>query len=213
MSRKSTFQRNLLYSLPYAGVVFLYTPMAILQGVYAKYYGFSLAALGAVVLIARIFDAITDPLVGILSDICKRRINSRKPLIVVGALLYVMAGYFLYSPSAVPSTIYFLCWLLLFYLGWTIFEISHAAWGGDLAREPADKTKIYSMRVGAGNIGLSVFYIIPLLPLFQTSDITPETLHWCAIVGVLLILPCLTICILRVPSGHELSPSLKDIRW
>ena len=40
----------------------------IVQGIYAKYFGLALTTIAAVVLLVRISDAITDPLIGYLSD-------------------------------------------------------------------------------------------------------------------------------------------------
>ena len=58
----------LAYPLPYIAMAFLFGPMAILQGIYAKYFGLSLTTIAAVLLIGRLFDAITDPIIGYLSD-------------------------------------------------------------------------------------------------------------------------------------------------
>ena len=52
---------------------------SILAGVYAKNFDISLTALGTAMLVARIFDAITDPLIGYLSDRTRTRLGPRKP--------------------------------------------------------------------------------------------------------------------------------------
>ncbi len=45
----------------------------ILSGMYAKYYGVSLAGLGTALLVGRLFDAITDPAIGFLSVILVKK--------------------------------------------------------------------------------------------------------------------------------------------
>ena len=51
----------------------LFAPTQILAGVYAKYYELSLVELASVSLLARLFDAVTDPLVGYWSDRVRER--------------------------------------------------------------------------------------------------------------------------------------------
>ena len=197
-----TLSQCLFYSLPHTAIILLYTPIAILQGIYAKYYGVSLVAIAGVILFARLFDAVSDPLIGFLSDRYHARTGTRKPFMVVGGLLFIVAGYFLYVPAADVTIVYFACWFIIFYLGWTLFEIPHLAWGGELANDTDDKTKIYSVRAATGYLGLLLFYTIPLLPFFNSTEITPETLRWCAIATAVLMLPTLYLSMKRVPDGH-----------
>ncbi len=67
----------------------------ILTGVYAKYFGVSLAALGTAMLVGRLFDAFTDPLVGAYSDSLKSRWGRRHSLMFLAAL----PSAFFFSPD------------------------------------------------------------------------------------------------------------------
>ena len=87
------------YALPTVAVAFLMSPIAIIQGIYAKYFGLSLTEIATVLLIARMFDAITDPVVGHLSDRFSARHGSRKAFILFGGLLFIISAYFLFVPS------------------------------------------------------------------------------------------------------------------
>ena len=58
----------LAFSAPSISLAFLVGPMGLIQGIYAKYYGMALTTLAAVLLIGRVFDAVTDPLIGHYSD-------------------------------------------------------------------------------------------------------------------------------------------------
>lgn len=194
---------NIAYVLPYLCVIFLYTPITILQGIYVKYYGFSLATIALVILGARVFDAISDPLIGYFSDTYFAKTGTRKPFLVVGGILFSVSGYFLYSPPENVGVSYFAFWFISFYLGWTLFEIPHLTWGGELSSDAAEKAKTYSFRNGAAYLGLVLFYMVPLLPLFESSEITPETLHWSAVGAGFLLLPSLYICIKKVPNGDS----------
>lgn len=192
----------LAYSLPYLSSVFLIAPIGILQGIYAKYFGLSLTVIAGVILVARMFDAVSDPVIGYLSDWHRARSGTRKPLMVAGGLIYVLGGYFLYAPPAAVGVPYFACAFIMFYIGWTLLEIPYVAWGGELAATSIEKTKVFSYRTAVGYGGLLLFYAMPLLPLFETTDITPKTLRWTAIAAGAMMLPFLYIAMTKVPDGH-----------
>ena len=60
----------LAFVMPQVGVLFLFGPViAVLGGFYAKYFDLSLSSIATVVLAAKIFDAITDPLIGYYSGV------------------------------------------------------------------------------------------------------------------------------------------------
>lgn len=193
--------RCIVYAAPALTIAWLVTPLGIVQGIYAKYYGLSLTAIASVLFISRLFDAVTDPLIGIWSDHYHRRRGTRKPFILTGGLLFIVCSYFLYVPPADVGVVYFTCWFFAFYLAWTLFEIPHMSWGGEIASQSSDKTRIYSIRTMAIYAGLICFYAVPLLPIFESRAITPETLHVSVVVACLLMLPLLFVSLKATPDG------------
>ena len=190
-------------------IVFMLSPMGILQGIYAKYYGVALTTIATVLLIARLFDAVTDPLIGYWSDRVQAKSGTRKPFIVAGGLLFIISSYCLYVPvspnavdtSTVVSTPYFLTWFLLFYLAWSLLEIPHLAWAAELAPSSQAKNKIYSLRLLSNHLGKLCFYLVPFLPFFASREFTPYTLQWSAVAAGLLMLFALYLCVTRTPNG------------
>lgn len=181
--------RNCLtYSLPQVTVFWLVAPIGVIQGVYAKYYALSLTTLAGIILFARIFDAVTDPLVGFYSDRYYQRFGTRKPFMLVGGLLLIVSSYLLYVPQSI-GVAYFIGCFVIFYAAYTLFEIPHNAWGTELATQSKDKSLIYTCRSVANYMGLTLFYVVPLLPIFESNEITPETLKLNVLVaGTLMIL-------------------------
>ena len=185
-----------LYALPTVGVNFLLVPMwSVLQGIYATYHGLALSTIATVILIGRLFDAITDPMIGYMSDRTRTYFGSRKPWVALGGLLFLLSSYFLYVPPENVSPTYFLLWFLAFFFSWTIFEIPHLAWGGELAANTAERNRIYALRYGFTQVGGLMFFVIPLLPFFPTSEITPETLKWSVLIMGLFLLPSIFVCV------------------
>ena len=206
----SSLSNFLAYSTPVVAVVWLVSPINIIQGVYAKYHGLSLTTIASIILLARIFDAVTDPLIGHYSDKYRRRTGTRKPIILFGGLLLMISSYFLYIPYGEVSAYYFACWFMALYLALTVFEIPHVAWASEIARTSESKAKIYSVRSMAGYLGLILFYSVPMLPFFETQDITPKTLEISMIIAGILILPLLYVCIKNTPNGLSSLPDSEE---
>lgn len=197
------------YAAPSMMLAFLFAPIGILQGIYAKHFGVALTTIATVLLISRLFDAVTDPIIGYCSDRHYAKTGTRKPFIVAGGLLFIVSSYFLYVPvdlktlnaDTTVSTGYFLIWFLLFYFAWTLLEIPHLAWGSELANSAKEKNKIFSFRASSTLMGILLFYLIPLLPFFASNEFTPETLQWTVIGAGLGMLPALYCCVKVIPNG------------
>ncbi len=198
-------RQNALYmSLPAGAISFLSAgPVWVMQGIYAKYYGLSLTAIASILLIANLFDTITDPLIGYFSDGCQTRFGTRKPFIVTGAALFIFSAYFLFVPPENVSASYFLCWFLLFYLGLTLFVIPHQAWASEISTDSKSSTRIYSSLSLMMYVGALLFYALPQLPLFETTEFTPETLKWAVALAAVLLIPSIYLCLRHVPSGQN----------
>ena len=198
VNKFSLFQ-GLAYASPTIAVYFLMGPITILQGMYAKFFGLSLSTIAVVMLVARIFDAVSDPLVGHYSDRYYARYGSRKPIVIIGGLLFVVSSWFLYVPPANVSGLYFLFWFIAFYFSYTLFVIPHYAWGSDLAADSLDRNKLYSFLALGLFLGTLLFFVVPLLPLFESTEFTPVTLAWAVFFAGLCMLPALYLCAKYVP--------------
>ncbi len=193
--------KAIVYSLPHLSMTWLVAPIGVVQGIYAKYYGLSLTTIATILLVAKLFNAVTDPIIGYYADRYYQRSGTRKPFILIGGLLFIVTSYFLYSPPQTVTPGYFMAWFLAFYLAWTIIEVPHLVWGGEIAKDSVEKTKIYSFRSTAGFSGMLAFYSIPLLPFFATTEITPETLKVTVVAASVSLLLGLYFCLKDVPNG------------
>ena len=214
---------GLLQQLSYSGLVIptyvLLAPLVVVHGIYAKYFGLSLTTIATVLLACRLFDAISDPLVGYCSDRHHARTNSRKPFVMAGAILLVVSSYFLFVPKENNvSGLYFLVCMLAWYFAFTVFEIPHLSWGSELMADSHGKTTLYGLRALGGNIGLLLFYFVPFLPIFTSRDYTPLTLYWVVLGAAVFMLPALWFCLQLTPNGYQTATaasqsSLWSLRW
>lgn len=177
-------QGLICYAAPIGAALFLWMPTtSILPGLYAKYFDLKLTAIATVLLVARVFDGLTDPAIGYLADRHRASGGSYKSWVVVGGAGLVVSGWYLFSPSRPVSQAYYLTWSLAFYVAWSLIDIPHAAWGSTLAGDYYGRARVYSYRTAAVFCGLTGFFAIPLLPLFQSNQYTPETMKWTVYVG------------------------------
>ena len=80
---------------------------------YVDDLGLAAALVGSAYLIARIFDVITDPLIGYLSDSTHTRWGRRRPWMVAGTPVMWIGAYMLFFPQGEVSFNYFLIWMIV----------------------------------------------------------------------------------------------------
>jgi len=169
------------YAAPAFSQALIHGPVnTVIQGIYGKYFSMPLASIAMVLVVARVFDGVTDPLIGYLSDRYRTRFGRRKPWLLLGSLLAVLACWKLYVPPEAVTVPYFLGWFLLAYFGWTLSEIPYRAWMAEISEDFHQRTRLAIWRTFARYLGFIAFYGIPFLPVFATSEFTPETLRFTA---------------------------------
>jgi GPH family glycoside/pentoside/hexuronide:cation symporter len=164
----------------------LYT---VLPGMYAKFFGVPLAAVAIITLATRLGDAAIDPLVGYWSDRWRAAGGSRRPFVLAGALTMAVAAWMLAFPPLQYAGAWLGVWSFVLLAGWSVFEIPHAAWGGELARGYDERSRVFGARAAAFYAGGFALFLVPLVASRTTSSFTPATLYIVAAVatGLLLI--------------------------
>lgn len=193
----------------------LYAPsLAVLPTLYVKHTSVSLATIGSILVFTRLLDAAVDPLIGYFSDRTRSRIGPRKPWIIAGALLSAVSVWFLFRPSIATGALYFLVWSSLLYVGWSLIETTHSAWINDLTGSYDERSRLATYRYVAVVLGGMLFLLVPLLPVFPTTEMTPQATSFAASIAIaLLTLTTLIACLVvpaRAPVQQEV-PRLADV--
>lgn len=145
----------LTYALPAFVVALPTIPVYIaLPSLYGIEMGLGLAATGIILLGARLFDTISDPLVGALSDRFSFHGNRRKPWIAIGAVIAGIGLYMVLNPPMGAAGVYLLGWSVVLYAGWTMVAVPYMAWGAELSIDYDERTRITAWREGLGLLGL-----------------------------------------------------------
>ena len=201
------YVKAIVYSLPVIGFGIITAPVNfVLAGILAKYYGLALTTIASVILLARIFDAVMDPVVGYYSDRWQERTGSRKAFFVVGGMLLIPCSYYLYVPPEDIGAAYFSFWYISFYLGITIFVIPYVSWASDFTKDSKEKTLVFSVFQMSMQGSTALFFLIPFLPFYVTTEVTPETLKAAFMVGSVVLITGLLLVFKLIPDRPQPVP-------
>jgi glycoside/pentoside/hexuronide:cation symporter, GPH family len=139
----------------------------LLPNHYASAFGVPLATLGALLLGARLLDALVDPLIGSAADRWFRRsIGAVLLAAAVAALLLALGFRGLFFP-AVEGGVALLWWcgglLAITYFSYSVLSVVHQAWGARLGGGEQQRARIVSWREGLALVGVLVASVLPSL--------------------------------------------------
>jgi Na+/melibiose symporter-like transporter len=122
------------------------------------------------ILIALVFDAISDPLVGYISDNTRSKLGRRHPYMYAAGVPVALAYYFLWSPPAWDETglfLYFVCMAVLIRTLITFYEIPATALVAELTDDYDQRTEMMSFRYFFGwwgGLTMAVMNYLVFLP-------------------------------------------------
>ena len=189
------------YILPAFVIALPTIPVYIhLPVLYGTELGLGLAATGIILLIARIFDTVTDPLIGWLSDKFNYRGAHRKPWIAVGAIIAGVGLFKILNPPTIVNE-YLLIWSVVLYGGWTMVAVPYLAWGAELSSNYDERTRVTSWREGVALLGIVGAGVVAavLATLNWTEQESIEAIAWLAMIAGAIVIPLL---LYFVPDGE-----------
>lgn len=150
-------------ALPYSVAelpIILYLP-----AFYAKELQLKAGLVGAVFLLARLWDGFADLLSGWLSDRSMSRFGRRKPWVLLTTPLVMVSLWFLCNPPSGAGLGYLAIWAALFYTAWTAGYIPYVSWGTELACDYSERSRVTAFREAFKIVGNLFFAAAPLLLL------------------------------------------------
>ena len=136
--------------------------LSLIPAYYTADLGITMAAASAVLLASRLFDAVTDPLIGWLSDRTNSRFGRRRLWMAASVPVFMLAVYKLFFPSGPVDALYLVVWLIVLWLGWTLLYIPYYSLGAEISPDYDERTRVTAWRTG---IGLSANILSKLVPV------------------------------------------------
>jgi GPH family glycoside/pentoside/hexuronide:cation symporter len=123
--------------------------LGIFMVILVQSLGMSPVLWGLIFFIPKLVDAITDPLMGFISDRTVSRWGKRRPYVFIGAIVaglsYMMMWQLSAENSAMYNFWYFLGWSCIFFVGMTIFSVPYVAMGYEMSSDFHERTRLMAV--------------------------------------------------------------------
>ena len=169
--------------------------LGIFMVVLVQDMGFPAWMWGVLFFLPRVFDSVTDPIMGFISDNTRSTWGRRKQYVFIGAIIMgisFVTMWQLYRENGVDyNFVYFLCWSFAFYLGLTIFSIPYVAMGYEMSDDFHERTSIMAVAQWIGQWAWVIapwFWVVMYDPSwFKNADTATRTLSvWVGVICMLL---------------------------
>ena len=139
--------------------------------VYNIILGLSPATIGVVLMLMRLWDSITDPIMGWVSDNWRGTSGRRKPFLLFGSILMAISYPLIWmaSPDWTEQTksIYFICFALIFFTTYTIYSVPFRALATEMTPDYEERTNI---RIFSAFFNKLFMFMLPwIFPLSQSQ--------------------------------------------
>lgn len=154
----SFWSQPLLYGLPAWPLAMLGIPLYIYLPTYYYELGVEMALVGLMLLLARVTDVFTDPLIGWWRDQLSHA--GRYGLIGLGWTLLLLSLWQLLLPTE-PDALHLLVWALLVYFAWTLIMIPYQALSAEVTTHHHHKTQFTASREAFAILGVVTVLLLP----------------------------------------------------
>lgn len=156
--QKLPFSTKLAFGVGSMGeIVFLGMFNTFISIYYNQAIGLSNSLIGTAIMLAILGDAISDPVVGMISDRWRSRLGRRHPFLFSAPIPLAISLFLIFNPPEIltgglggtPDQMWLfawlMCWTILARLFLTLYTIPHFALGGELTKDANDRSKLFSI--------------------------------------------------------------------
>ena len=214
--------QKVTYGLPAFALAVVGIPVYVhIPKFYTDVVGVNIAWVGAVLLLARLFDAFSDPLMGMVSDRTRTRLGRRRPFILWGSVCLGVALFLLFVPPQMATTVA-LVWFAVsiggLFFFWTVVTVPYEALGPALTRDYSERTSLFAWRDGMLIAGTLLAAASPaLIEALQGSPAGPQGQRqkflWIALLYVPMLIGTCWWCVFRIREPEDASETAMPISW
>ena len=215
LSQKIAFGVGMLANQMFPAVIGIFIVVLV------KDLGFPGWMWGVISLVPRIFDAITDPIMGYISDNTKSRWGRRRQYVFIGAIVmgisFIIMWQLFRENSLDYNFWYFLLTSFAFYLGLTIFSVPYVAMGYEMSDDFHERTSIMAVAQWVGQWAWVIapwFWVIMYDPeWYVTADVAVRELAvWVGVIfAICAMVPAIFIKSKSTINENYASLTLKNI--
>ncbi|MGB1251620.1 MAG: MFS transporter [Candidatus Promineifilaceae bacterium] len=152
MDKKLTTMTKFVYGLGDFPTVAALTARSFFWLIFlTEIVGLRIGAAGLIVAVGRIWDAINDPIVGMISDRLRSNLGRRRPFFLIGALPLGISFFFsFYDPglgSELAYIIYYIAIFFVFDLSFTIINVPYSALTAELTQDYDERSSLAGWRM------------------------------------------------------------------
>lgn len=172
---------------------------------------------GFIMMLGTVYDAVTDPAMGIISDTVKTGWGRRRPFILASALPFGLSTWLLFTDFGLSeglSKAYFIAVVILYFTAFDMLDIPYTALSAEMTRDYDERTRLITSRAVFCQIASILGAALPLFAAEKLAALLGDRrLGWSAITGILglfTIFPILWTW--RATRGYELHPPRPSVR-
>jgi len=159
---------------------------------------------GLLFFLPRLVDAITDPIMGYISDNTRTRWGRRRPYILIGAIIAGLSFIVMWqldpNDGQVYNFFYFLTLSLIFYFGMTLFSTPYVAMGYEMSSDYHERTRLMAV---AQWIGQWAWVIVPWFwVIIYNPDWFDTAAEGAKMLAIWVGLFCLGLCLVPAIFGR-----------
>ncbi len=177
--------------------------LSVFMVVLVKGLGMDPLLWGILFFVPRLVDAITDPLMGFISDNTRSRWGRRRPYIFIGSIVtglsYIAMWQVYPEDSELYNFTYFLLVSIVFYIGLTVFATPYVAMGYETSNDYHERTRLMAVAQWIGQWAWVIvpwFWVVIYDPeIFATPDAGARELSiWVGLVCLALTMVPALFC-------------------
>lgn len=208
---------KLAYGLPNFAGMAMGVPIGIhMTKFYSDTIGVAIGFIALAQVLARALDAITDPLMGWLSDRTRSRWGRRRPYIIVGAPLAAISMVALFGPpdgiTPLMGAAWFTTAFMAYFFFHTVYYIPHYGLGPELTSDYHERSSLFAWRDGISLVGQAFASASPAIVIVWVkgqgmgqAEAERAVFLWFALgMSVLLVLSYVWMC-WRIPENPAFS--------
>lgn len=171
---------------------------------------------GTVILVSKIYDSITDPFEGVLSDRTRTKLGRRRPYLLAGIPLVFLSFFAMFYPVTYASETARFVYVIATYLFYStiisIVLLNYSALQAELTLDYNERTSLATFRIFFSTISSILCALLPLEIVKAFPDVRTGWIVTAVVFGLIFALPFIaTVSIIR--ERAEFQKELRPFHW